>query len=303
MTQTPERSGTGRGLLYALAAYGSWGLAPLYWPLLAPATAFEILAHRMTWSLIFLAILNGVRKNWSEIVAVMRTPRSLRLLAVASVLITINWGLYIWAVVNDHVIDAAFGYFINPLINVAFGVIVFREELRKPQWVAVVIAAVGVIFLTVDAGRLPWIGLVLGVTFSAYGMVKKKADIDAVESLTVETILVLPFSVSYLVWLALQGQLALGNNGTWQTVWTLMAGVVTAVPLLAFGAAAVRIPYSTMGIVQYCSPTLQFLIGLLIYGETMTHGRWIGFIIVWTALVIFTVDAIRSGRNFATSEE
>ena len=303
MTQTPERSGTGRGLLYALAAYGSWGLAPLYWPLLAPATAFEILAHRMTWSLIFLAILNGVRKNWSEIVAVMSTPRSLRLLAVASVLITINWGLYIWAVVNDHVIDAAFGYFINPLINVAFGVIVFREELRKPQWVAVVIAAVGVIFLTVDAGRLPWIGLVLGVTFSAYGMVKKKADVDAVESLTVETILVLPFSVSYLVWLALQGQLALGNNGTWQTVWTLMAGVVTAVPLLAFGAAAVRIPYSTMGIVQYCSPTLQFLIGLLIYGETMTHGRWIGFIIVWTALVIFTVDAIRSGRNFATSEE
>lgn len=303
MAQTLERSGFGRGLAYAFTAYGLWGLAPLYWPLLAPASAVEILAHRMTWSLIFLAILNAVRKNWPEIVAVMRNPRSLRLLAMASVLITINWGLYIWSVVNDHVIDAAFGYFINPLINVAFGVIIFREHLRKAQWLAVGVAAIGVLFLTVDAGRLPWIGLVLGVTFSAYGMVKKKADVDAVESLTVETILLLPFSVSYLIWLAFQGQLALGHHGVWQSVWTLMAGVVTAVPLLAFGAAAVRIPYSTMGLVQYCSPTLQFLIGLVVYHEGMTHGRWIGFIIVWLALVIFSIDAVRSGRNFATSEE
>ena len=303
MTQALERSGFGRGLAYAFAAYGLWGLAPLYWPLLAPASAVEILAHRMTWSLIFLAILNGVRKNWSEIVAVMRNPRSLRLLAIASVLITINWGLYIWSVVNDHVIDAAFGYFINPLINVAFGVIIFREHLRKAQWLAVAVAAVGVLFLTVDAGRLPWIGLVLGVTFSAYGMVKKKADVDAVESLTVETILLLPFSLSYLVWLAVQGDLALGHHGVWQSVWTLMAGVVTAVPLLAFGAAAVRIPYSTMGLVQYCSPTLQFLIGLVVYHEVMTHGRWIGFIIVWVALAIFSIDAVRNGRNFASSEE
>ena len=303
MTQALERSGFGRGLAYAFAAYGLWGLAPLYWPLLAPASAVEILAHRMTWSLIFLAILNGVRKNWSEIVAVMRNPRSLRLLAIASVLITINWGLYIWSVVNDHVIDAAFGYFINPLINVAFGVIIFREHLRKAQWLAVAVAAVGVLFLTVDAGRLPWIGLVLGVTFSAYGMVKKKADVDAVESLTVETILLLPFSLSYLVWLAVQGDLALGHHGVWQSVWTLMAGVVTAVPLLAFGAAAVRIPYSTMGLVQYCSPTLQFLIGLVVYHEVMTHGRWIGFIIVWVALAIFSIDAVRNGRSFASSEE
>ncbi len=303
MTSAPQRSGTGRGIAYGLMAYGLWGLAPLYWPLLAPATALEILAHRMTWSLIFLAVVNAIRKNWSEIFAVMRNPRSLRLLTIAAVLITINWGLYIWSVVNHHVIDASLGYFINPLINVAFGVLVFREKLRRLQWLAVSIAGAGVLFLTIDAGTVPWIGLTLGVTFSAYGMVKKKADVDAVESLTVETILLLPFSASYLLWLFIQGDLALGQHNGWHTLWTLMAGVVTAVPLLAFGAAAVRVPYSTMGILQYGSPTIQFLVGLLIYNEAMPHGRWIGFIIVWIALVVFSVDAIRSGRNFAQSEE
>jgi chloramphenicol-sensitive protein RarD len=278
-------------------------MAPLYWPLLAPASAFEILAHRMTWSLIFLAILNVVRSRWDEIAVALRDRRSMKLLSAAAVLITINWGLYIWSVVNDHVIDAAFGYFLNPLVNVAFGVLVFREQLRRLQWVAVGIAASGVLFLTIDAGTLPWIGLILGTTFSAYGMVKKKANVDAVESMTIETILLLPFSASYLMWLFFQGNLALGQHGGWHTLWTLMAGVVTAVPLLAFGAAAVRVPYSTMGILQYGSPTIQFLIGLLVYNEAMSAGRWTGFIIVWMALVVFTIDAIRAGRNFATSEE
>lgn len=303
MSFTPQRSGIGRGIAYGLMAYGLWGLAPLYWPLLAPASALEILAHRMTWSLIFLAILNAVRKNWAEIWQVMRNPRSLRLLSIAAVLITVNWGLYIWAVVNNHVIDASLGYFINPLINVAFGVLVFREKLRKLQWLAVGVAAAGVLFITLDAAALPWIGLTLGVTFSAYGMVKKMADVDAVESLTVETILLLPLSGAYLIWLFIQGDLALGQHNGWHTLWTLMAGVVTAVPLLAFGAAAVRVPYSTMGILQYGSPTIQFLLGLIVYNEAMSHGRWIGFIIVWIALVIFSIDAIRAGKNFAQSEE
>lgn len=303
MNTAAQRSGATRGVIYAFSAYALWGLAPLYWPLLAPASALETLAHRMTWSLVFLAALNSVRHTWPAIRRVFKNSKQIKLLGAASFLITINWGLYIWAVLNGHVLDASLGYFINPLINVAFGVMIFKEKLRRAQWLAFLIAGFGVLWLTVDAGKLPWIGLTLGITFSAYGMIKKVADVDAVESLSIETILLLPFSASYLVWLAFQGNLAFGSAGTGQAVWALLAGVVTAVPLLAFGAAAVRIPYSTMGIIQYVSPTIQFLIGAFVLHEAMTQGRWLGFTFVWLSLAIFSVDAIRSGRRFAVSDE
>ena len=218
-------------------------------------------------------------------------------------MITLNWGLYIWSIVNEHVIDASLGYFINPLINVVFGVWVFSERLRKLQWLAFGVAAIGVLWITIDTHAVPWIGLILGVTFSAYGMVKKVADVDGVESLTIETLLLLPFSALYLIYLEFNGAAAFGHVSWNQTFWSLMAGVLTAVPLLAFGAAAVRIPYSTMGILQYMSPTIQFLIGFTVLHETMTSGRWIGFAIVWCGLAIFSIDALRAGRNFAQSDE
>ncbi|MEY3278605.1 MAG: hypothetical protein RLZZ426_1091 [Actinomycetota bacterium] len=303
MSPTSQRSGATRGVVYAFSAYALWGLAPLYWPLLKPASALETLAHRMTWSLVFLVAVNSLRHTWPAIRNVFRNSKQMKLLGIASVLITVNWGLYIWAVLNGHVLDASLGYFINPLVNVAFGVMIFREKLRMAQWVAFVIAGIGVLWLTVDAGKLPWIGLVLGITFSAYGMVKKIADVDAVESLSIETILLLPFSGAYLIWLAFTGTIAFGNSGSTQAFWALLAGVVTAVPLLAFGAATVRIPYSTMGIIQYLSPTIQFLIGVFVLHEAMTQGRWVGFTIVWVSLIIFSIDAIRSGRKFAISEE
>ena len=223
----------------------------------------------------------------------MRNRRLMKLLGMAALLITVNWGLYIWSIVNGHVIDASLGYFINPLVNVALGVLVFREKLRRLQWTAVAIAAAGVLFIAVDAHALPWIGLTLGITFSVYGMLKKMADVDAVESLTIETILLILPAASYLIFLWTQGTLAFGSNGISQGIFTLLAGVATAVPLLAFGAAAVRIPYSTMGIVQYISPSLQFIVGYLIYHEGMTVGRWVGFGIVWLALAIFSIDALR----------
>lgn len=280
-----------------------WGLFPLYWPLLAPASALEVLSHRITWSLVFLAILNSIRGDWQKIGRVLKNRKQFGLLGLASVLITINWGLYIWSVLNSHVIEASLGYFINPLVNVAFGVIVFRERLRKVQWLSVSIAALGVLYLAISTGKVPWIALVLAMTFGAYGMVKKVANVDAVESLTVETLILGPFSTAFLIYLGFTSQLALGHNGFGQSAFSLLAGVVTAIPLLAFGAAAVRIPYSTMGILQYVSPTMQFLCGYLVTREPMTSASWIGFGFVWVALAIYSADAITHHVRFAQSEE
>jgi chloramphenicol-sensitive protein RarD len=270
---------------------------------MAPASAWETLAHRITWSLVFLAILNTIRGDWQKIGVVLKNRRQFGLLTGASILITINWGVYIWAVFNGHVIDASLGYFMNPIINIAFGVVLFREKLRKMQWFAIAIAASGVMALVVSTGQIPWVALTLGFSFGSYGMLKKLANVDAVESLTVETLILVPFSGAYLVYLFSIGELALGNHGAAQATYSLLAGVVTAIPLLLFGAAAVRIPYSTMGIMQYITPTMQFLCGYLITHETMTSGRWMGFSFVWVALAIYSADAITHHIRFAQSEE
>ena len=292
-----------RGYIYGLSSYLIWGLFPLYWPLLAPASASETLAHRITWSLVFLAILNTVRKDWNRIGAVLKNRRQFGLLTGASILITINWGVYIWAVFNGHVIDASLGYFMNPIINIAFGVVLFREKIRKMQWFAIAIAATGVISLVISTGQIPWVALTLGFSFGSYGMLKKLANVDAVESLTVETLILVPFSAGFLIYLFFTNQLALGNNGFAQATFSLLAGVVTAIPLLLFGAAAVRIPYSTMGIMQYITPTMQFLCGYLVTHEHMTSGRWTGFGLVWIALALYSADAITHHIRFAQSEE
>ncbi|MEY3407144.1 MAG: hypothetical protein RL038_205 [Actinomycetota bacterium] len=285
-----------RGLLYGISAYLIWGLFPLYWPLLKPASALEILAHRMTWSLVFLAFVNQIRKSWPAIKSLMLNRRSLRLLAFASVMISINWGLYIWAVNNEHVVDASLGYFMNPLINVALGVLYFRERLNKFQWSAIAVAGIGVAWLALQAGAIPWVGLALAFSFGLYGLTKKVVGADGVESLTVETILLLPLSASYLLFIEIDGSAAFLNAGVAHAVLAVMAGVVTAVPLLAFGAAAIRIPYSTMGFIQYITPTMQFLLGITVMGESMSSARWIGFIFIWSALVIFTLDALRNRK-------
>ncbi|TXK35396.1 EamA family transporter RarD [Nonomuraea sp. C10] len=285
-----------RGVLYGVAAYAMWGLFPLYWPLLKPAGAVEILAHRMVWSLITVVAVLAVRRYWSWIKEIVRQPRKLALLALAALIITVNWGTYIYAVNTGHVVEAALGYFINPLVSVLFGVVLLRERLRPLQWTAVGFGALAVIVLTTNYGRLPYLALVLAFSFGLYGLIKKQANVGAAESLTVETLLLLVPAVAYIGFLEASGQGTFVDLGPWHVVLMVGAGVITAVPLLCFTASAIRVPLSTIGLLQYIAPVLQFLCGVLIAKETMPPSRWIGFSIVWLALAIFTYDSLRAAR-------
>lgn len=284
-----------RGFLFGVAAYLMWGLFPLYWPLLKPAGAIEILAHRIVWSLLVVVVLLAVARKW----AWLRTlgGRRLALLSGAAVVIAVNWGTYIWGVNSDQVIETSLGYFINPLVTVLFGVVLLGERLRAPQWAAVGLALVAVLVLTIDYGRPPWIALVLAFSFGTYGLLKKKADVDAVESLTVETaVLALP-ALAYLLLLDTSGDGTFTTEGWSHAVLLVACGVVTAVPLLCFGAAAVRIPLTTIGLLQYLAPVAQFLLGVFYFREAMPASRMLGFALVWVALVVLTVDGVTHRRR------
>jgi chloramphenicol-sensitive protein RarD len=281
-----------RGVAYGIAAYGIWGLFPLYFPLLKPAGAVEILAHRMVWSLFVMLTILVVARNWSWIRRL--TPRRLGLLALAALIIAGNWGTYIYAVNSGHTLEAALGYFINPLIIVLLGVAVFRERLRPWQWAAVGLGTVAVVVLTIDYGRLPWIALVLAGAFTTYGLLKKFANMPSAESLTVETLVLFVPALVFLGMLETRGTGTFGHAGAGQAALLAGAGVITAVPLLLFNGAAIRVPLTVIGMMQYITPVLQFLIGLLIQHEDMPASRWIGFVLVWAALVILTADSLRA---------
>ena len=259
--------------------------------------SYEVLAHRIIWSLVFMAIINSAMRLWRPVLAALRDRRVRRLLVVASVLITVNWGLYIWAVQTDHVVDAALGYFINPLVSVAMGIVAFHERLRRAQWVAMGIAASSLLMLAVDAHSIPWIGLILASSFGSYGLVKKLANIEAMASLTVETLIALPFALLYLGWLEGTGQAAFLHTSWGHTFTVLSAGAVTALPLLGFGAAAVRIPLSTLGLLQYLTPMVQFLLGVIVFHEAMSGLKWVGFIWLWIGLAVFATDMVRHTRS------
>lgn len=288
-----------KGILYGLAAYVGWGFAPLYWPLLQPSSPYEVLAHRIIWSLVFLVLLNAAMGTWAPVRAAWTNPRTRLLLVVASALITVNWGLYIWSVNNNHVVDASLGYFITPFISVALGTLVLGEHLRSTQKIAIGIAFASVALLTWDGHQLPWIGLVLAISFGAYGYVKKRADVEAVASLTIETAVALPFGVAYLLYLEYTGQAAFLHTSLGHTLTVLSAGVITAVPLLGFGAAAVRVPLVTLGFLQYFSPFIQFAVGVWIIGEAMTQLRWIGFLFLWAGLIVYSYDMWQEARRAA----
>ncbi|MFF3667329.1 EamA family transporter RarD [Microtetraspora malaysiensis] len=283
-----------RGVLYGIAAYMMWGLFPLYWPLLKPAGAVEILAHRMVWSLVAVLAILGVRRHWSWIRSITR--RQLLLLTLAAVVISTNWGMYIYAVNTGHVVESALGYFINPLVSVLLGVVVFRERLRPWQWAAVGLGAVAVLVLAFDYGRLPWIALVLAASFGTYGLVKKAAQVDATESLTIETLVLLVPALGYLVVLQTNGSGTFVDHGTAHIALLVGAGLITAIPLLCFSAAAIRVPLTVLGLLQYIAPVLQFMCGVLIAHETMPGSRWVGFAIVWLALCVFTWDGLRTAH-------
>ncbi|MFD8209877.1 EamA family transporter RarD [Streptomyces sp. NPDC059695] len=280
-----------------------WGLVPLFWPLLKPAGAVEILAHRMVWSLAFVGIALLALRRWSWIPELVRSPRKLGLITVAAAVITVNWGLYIWSVNTGHVVEASLGYFINPLVTIALGVLVLKERLRPVQWAAVGVGFSAVVVLAAGAGRPPWISLTLAFSFAVYGLVKKKVNLGGLESLAAETAVQFLPALGYLVWLGTRGTLAFGSHGAGHTALLAATGIVTAVPLVCFGAAAIRVPLSTLGLLQYLAPTFQFLLGVVYFHEEMPPERWAGFSLVWLALTLLTWDALRTARKSRAAVE
>ncbi|MFB8354511.1 EamA family transporter RarD [Streptomyces niveus] len=291
------------GLLYGIGAYGMWGLVPLFWPLLKPAGAVEILAHRMVWSLAVVAIALLVVRRWAWIRELLGEPRKLGLLVVAATVISVNWGLYIWSVNTGHVVEASLGYFINPLVTIAMGVLLLKERLRPAQWAAVGVGLAAVLVLAVGYGQPPWISLTLAFSFATYGLVKKKVNIGGLESLAAETVILFVPALGYLVWLGASGDATFGPEGAGHAALLAATGVVTAVPLVCFGAAAIRVPLSTLGLLQYLAPVFQFLLGVLYFHEAMPAERWVGFALVWAALTILTWDALRTARRTRAKAE
>ncbi len=282
-SEDPRRSL--HGALYALAAYGSWGVVPVFWKLLRDVPPLDLLAHRAIWSLAFVALVLAVARRGGSVLAALRSGRTLGFLALTTALIAVNWGLFIWAVQAGKILEASLGYYVNPLVNVVAGVVVLGERLGRPQRVAVGLAAVGVVVLTAATGSVPWVALLLAVTFAAYGLLRKVAPVEALAGLFVETLLFAPVAVAYL---ALRpGAFTMGPPS--HALLLAAAGPVTALPLLWFTAAARRLPLSTLGFFQYLSPTLQFLLAVVVYGERLGAAHVAAFAFIWAALFVFTL--------------
>jgi chloramphenicol-sensitive protein RarD len=295
----PHGSERRDGLIFGAGAYLLWGLFPLYWPLLIPASPLEILAHRMIWSLVFIGAILAVTRGWSRVRVIVADRGKLGRLALAAAVITVNWGVYIWGVNSKHVVETSLGYFINPLLTILLGVFVLHESLRTVQWIAVGIATLAIVVLTVDYGRLPWIALTLACSFATYGFLKKQVNVGAVESLAVEAgVLAIPALITLIV-ISGRGDLAFGHAGTGNALLLAGTGAITAIPLLLFGAGMRRLPLTVIGLLQYLAPVLQFAVGVGIRHEPMPTARLVGFSLVWLALIVLTVDGVRNQRNTA----
>ena len=284
-----------KGLLFGVSAYIIWGLLPLYWKLVEEAGAYEILAHRGIWSLLICVSLLALRKQLKSAYEMVRSSRTFSLLFLASGLLTINWGVYIWSVTVNRVIEAALGYYITPLINVTFGVLLLREKLRPAQWIAVALAAAGVVILTLGYGSLPWIALVLAISWGSYSLIKKSLNLGALETLTLETLFAFLPNLVFL--LIIQGNGSAEFGSTW-TISILLfgAGAATVIPLLLFNGSTTRLPLSTVGLLQYITPTIMFFIGIFINDEDISMTKVLGFAFIWLALAVLSRDLYRSSR-------
>ncbi|WP_159501867.1 EamA family transporter RarD [Microbacterium sp. 18062] len=304
MTRQPASQHAAGGL-YAFGAYFLWGFLPLYFVLLAPIGPFEIVAWRILLSLVFCALLIVVTRSWRRFVAILRQPRLLGWTAVAGALIYVNWQVFLIATLTGHVIETSLGYFINPIVTVLLGVLVLRERLRLTQWIALGLAAAAVIVIVVGYGAFPWIALSLAFSFGFYGLVKKRIGpaVDAVSGLTLESLWLTPVALVQLGIVGATSGFLFFSVGNPQAVLLLLAGVATATPLLLFAAGARRAPLTLLGILQFVAPILQFVIGAWLLGEEMTLGRWIGFAIVWLALILLTVDSVVAGRRGRPSRD
>ena len=296
--ETAADAPIGRGLVYGVGAYAIWGVLPLFFLLLRPATAVEIVAWRIVLSLVFCALLLTVTRGWPALIRILKDRRTVLIMGGAGTLILVNWLVYVYATVSNHLVEAALGYFTNPIVTVLLGVFVLRERLRPLQWAAIGISAVAVLVLAINYGQFPFIALALAFSFGLYGLIKKQVGgrVDAVSGLSIETAwLAVPASATLLV-LAGAGTLTIGTVSTGQTVAMLFAGAVTAIPLLLFAAAARRLPLSYLGLTQYLTPILQFVIGVFLLREEMPPVRWVGFGLVWVALILLSWDMLRAGR-------
>lgn len=296
MTPVPSRSGgAAAGLGYAVGAYVLWGVLPVYFVALAPSGPIEIVSWRVVLSLVFCAALLVVVRGWGRTLALLRDPRVMGWLTLAAVLITVNWLVFVVAVDSERVLEASLGYFINPIVSVLIGVLLLRERLRRLQWAAVAVAAVAVVVLIAFHGEFPWLALTLAFSFGFYGYVKNRTGsrVDAASGLAIETAVLTPLAIGALVWVQVTSGLTLGGHGTWHTVLLLSAGAITAVPLILFAAGARRLPLSIVGLVQFFAPVMQFLTGWLLLGEPMPPARWLGFGIVWVAVLLLGIDMVR----------
>jgi chloramphenicol-sensitive protein RarD len=291
-----ERSIHSTGVLLGVTGYLFWGMFPLYFALLDSVSPIEIVAHRIIWSLIVVVLVLIVGKQWQAFTSAF-SRRNVIILGSAAIFLSINWLVYVYAVTTNQVVQASLGYFVNPLISVAMGVLILKEKLRKTQWIAVGIAIVAVVVLTIASGSLPWIALTLGLSFATYGLLKKFANLPSLHSLGIETAVLVPIATVILGIAIVNGSESFVLDGPKITFLLIMLGPVTAIPLLAFGGASTRIPLSTLGVLQYITPIAQFLLGVFVFQEIMSTGRWIGFALVWVSLVIFTVDMYRHTRT------
>lgn len=294
----PDQPRTGPGIAFAVSAYVLWGFLPLYFVALAPAGAIEVVAWRVLLSLVFCALLLTATRGWPALAAIARDRRTMLVMGAAGVFILINWVVYVFAALSGHIVEASLGYFTNPIVTVLIGVIVLRERLRPLQWVAISISALAVLVLAINYGRFPWIALTLAFSFGLYGFIKKQVGsrVDAISGLTIETAWLAPIAAVALVAVALNGGLVMGTAGGVHTTLLLLAGAITAIPLLLFAAAARRLPLVYLGMTQYLAPVIQFLVGVFIFLEHMPLVRWAGFALVWVALIVLTIDMLRSNR-------
>lgn len=301
MTTTPEPMPTTSrsGLLFGVASYGIWGLLPLYFIVLDFASPLEIVANRTLWSLVFCAVLLPFMGGFGQIVRILKQRRQMLYLSAAAALIATNWLVYVYAVTNDQIVQASLGYFINPIVTVLLGVVVLRERLRRLQWLAVGISVLAVCIIAVGYGHLPWLAFTLAATFGLYGLVKSYTgrETGALAGLGVETLLLAPLALLVMLWLDQQGQGHLLRDSSAHTLLLMSAGIITALPLILFAAAARRLPLSVLGLLQYLAPSMQFLIGVYIEREAMSPSRWIGFGLIWLALTIISTDAVRHTRR------
>jgi chloramphenicol-sensitive protein RarD len=284
------------GLVFGVSAYSLWGLFPIYWPLLEPANPVEIVSHRAVWTLVFCFIILWLTKTLKSTLALLKRPKIVAGLFLGSLLISINWIIYIYAATSGHVVEASLGYYINPIVVIATGVLILKEKMRPLQWVSVGVATLGVAVLTLDYGRLPWIALGLAFSWGGYGLVKKQLGLGALEGLSIETLISSGAYLAYLIWLGNQGDGQFGVS--WKiTLLFIGGGAVTAIPLLLFNGATNRLPLTLIGLLQYITPTIQFSIGVWYFREDMPAARWIGFVIIWIALVALAFDLVKSGRT------